>query len=176
MIGNTFGDIMATLKKSGYIPEAIEDSGFEPFKGRYIARIDSCGRIRGISKRTGEPYDFVSLQLQIVEVVEGDNAINRYLKRNYNWDNDGIKDLMNDLFTAGLDQCNSNTDEEFEIFLSSLTDKLVKVSAWTWTPERTRDGVDIPIEERKTYQHSKIVKSFRIKGQTDNNKTDKIPF
>jgi len=157
--GGEFNDIMASLKSAGYQPEVVEDSSFSAFKGSYICRIESCSRQKGLSKRDGKPYDFISLSLQVAEVVSGDPAINRYIKKNYNWEDKGVKKFLNDMFTAGLDAINASTDAELEMFLATLTDKLVNVSAWVGNEWTDKSG---KVHEAGN-QMSKIVKEFKVK-------------
>jgi hypothetical protein len=48
----TFGDIMENLKNEGFVPEIQEDASFEPFTGKYVARITECYRKIGTSRMT----------------------------------------------------------------------------------------------------------------------------
>lgn len=172
-----FGKIMDSLKKENYTPSKIEDVSFEPFTGKYIARIMECGRKMGISQRSGEPYDFISLKLEVVEVKEGDKAIGRRLDKIYNMDDTGVKKLMDDLFTAGITDCNASTTEEFMIFLGTLTDKLVNVSAWS-RPKQVKNPDTGNWEEaipRENKQWFKIVATLKLKDG-ESVKTEKVPF
>jgi hypothetical protein len=161
----SFEEIMAELKKQGFTPEVQEDSSFEPFAGKYVARITECGRKKGIGKNTNEPYDFISMKLEIVEHKEGAKAIGRRLDKVYSMDDKGMKALMNDLFTAGINNCNSASEEEFEMFLSTLTDKLVNVSCWA-RPKSIKNAEGkweekVPKEMKQWY---KIVATLKLKG------------
>lgn len=177
MFDSTFGDIMESLKKEGYEPEIQEDSSFEPFNGKYVARISECGRKKGISQKNNSPYDFISLKLEIVEVVQGDKAVGRRLDKIYSMDNVGVKKFMNDLYTAKIDNCNSSTDEEFEQFLPTLVDKLVNVSAWA-RPKQTKgaDGNWTESVPKEMKQWFKIVATLKLKSGIDTTKSNSVPF
>ncbi len=168
------GDILKELLDSGYKPEVNEDAEFEPVKGKYVCRIDSAGRVRGESKLDGAPYDFYTISTQVIEVIDGDKATNRFLKLRYNADADGVKKLLNDLFTAGIG-IEAHNQEELDTFLATLKDNTLNIRAWVWIPEKDRSGNIIPEENRVPYQQVKIVKEF--KGKTKASKvTSEIPF
>ena len=176
--GNLFGDIMESLKKEGFTPEIQEDVSFEPFTGKYVARIMECYRKTGVGKKSSEPYDFVAMKLEIVEHKEGQKAVGRRLDKVYNYDDEGIKSLMNDLFTAGINNCNSTSDEEFAMFLPTLTDKLVNVSCWARAKsKKNADGTWEEIVPKEMKQWFKIVATLKLKGG-DGAKVDNasVPF
>ncbi len=167
-------DILGGLRKAGYEPVVVEDTtSFAPVKGSYICRIDSAGRLIGNSKKSGEPYDFRVIKPQVVEVIEGDNALNRFLDlRPYTVDDVGTKKLLNDLHTAGI-EVSAQTDEELDSFLSTLVDKTMNIKAWI-APKMKKEGDEwVKVEPREDVQRVKIVNKF--KGKTD--KSDvKVPF
>lgn len=168
-------DILKGLREAGYTPEVIEDDlGFAPINGRYVARIDSAGRVGGTSKRTGKDYDFRTIKLQVVEVIDGDKAMNRRLDLVYNIDEEGTKKLLNDLFTSGI-EITATTDEKLDIELPMLTDKTMNIRCWVWTPEQDRQGNAIPVEQRKAYQQTRVVKEFKGKKKADTVKSN-VPF
>lgn len=168
-------DILQSLHQAGFTPEVIEDdTGFAPINGRYIARIDSAGRVGGTSPRTGKEYDFRTIKLQVVEVVDGDKATNRFLDIVYRIDEVGMKKLLNDLYTAGI-ELKATNDAELDEELPLLTDKTMNIRCWAWTPPNDKQGNLIPEEERKTYQQVKVVKEFKNKKKPDTVKSD-IPF
>ena len=160
----TFGDIMESLKKEGFVPELQEDSSFEPFTGKYVARITECYRKTGVGKGTNEPYDFVAMKLEVVEHKEGQKAIGRRLDKVYSYDSKGMKALMNDLFTAGINNCNSASDEEFAMFLSTLTDKLVNVSCWARAKSKKVGDKWEEVVPKEMKQWFKIVATLKLKG------------
>ena len=168
-------DILKSLIDAGFTPEIVEDtSDFTPITGKYICRIDSAGRVTGKSERTGNDYDFRSLNLQVVEIIEGDKATNRFLKINYNNDAEGIKKLLNDLFTADV-KLGVSSDTELDEALPLIKDKTVNVRCWVWAPDKTREGNPIPEDQRKSYQQVRIVKEFKGKKKADTIKSD-APF
>ena len=169
-------DILKGLIDAGFTPVEVEDkSDFQPITGKYICRIDSAGRQTGKSERTGNDYDFRTISLQVAEIVDGDKATNRFLKLNYNPDVDGVKKLLNDLFTAGIN-LGVSSDKELDEALPMLTDKTMNIRAWVWTPDKTRDGQPIAAEDRKAIQQIRIVKDFsKSKKKADTIKSE-IPF
>lgn len=174
----SFEEIMKNLKDSGFQPEIQEDGSFEPFTGKYVARITECGRKTGVSKNTGNAYDFISMKLEIVEHKEGAKAIGRRLDKIYSMDDKGMKALMNDLFTAGINNCNSSSEEEFGMFLSTLTDKLVNVSCWA-RPKSVKDptsGAWVEAVPKEMKQWFKIVATLKLKAGGDTAKTESVPF
>lgn len=165
-----------------FTPEEINDESiFKPLKGAYECRIDRLEHVQGTSEKTGDPYDFYSMSLEIISITEGDKGVGRYLKRNYNNDNEGIKKLLNDMFTSGI-ELDRSSQEALDASLSSAKDKIVKVRAWVWTPEKTRDGQPIAEEDRVGIQQIKIVKEFRLgkggkKGdKSENLSSSQVPF
>lgn len=153
------GDILADLITQGYRPEENKEMGFEPVNGKYVCRIDSIGRVSGTSQRTGQPYDFYSCKAQVVEVVDGDKATNRFLQISYNNDGDGVKKMLNDLFTAGI-EVGVKTQDELDAALAGLTDRTMNIRAWVWTPEKDREGNPIAEEDRIPRQQVRVVKTF----------------
>lgn len=173
--GVKMDDILKSLIDAGFTPEVQEDDmDFKPITGKYICRIDSAGRVSGKSEKTGDDYDFRSVSLQVAEIVDGDKATNRFLKLNYNCDADGVKKLLNDLFTAGIDMA-VKFDVELDEALPMLTDKTMNIRAWVWTPEKDRSGNLIPEEKRQSRQQLKVVKDFKGKKKAETAKSE-VPF
>ena len=168
-------DILKTLMEAGFQPEVVKDeTDFQPITGKYICRIDSAGRVTGKSERTGNEYDFYSVSLQVAEIVDGDKATNRFLKINYNKDADGVKKMLNDLFTAGI-SLGVSSDKELDEALPMIKDKTMNIRCWVWTPEKDKNGNPIPEENRKAYQQTRVVKEFKGKKKADTIKSN-IPF
>ena len=163
-------DFFGTLQD--YKPETNEDGIFNPITGRYVARIARLTHNIGVSTSTNEPYDFYALNLQVKEIIDGDKAVNRYLSKRYNNNPDGLKKLMNDLFTAGL-EFDKTSRETFDLGLSGLVDKLLNIRCWVWTPEKDRAGNIIPEDERNPIQQFVIVKEFKGKKSSTG---EAIPF
>ena len=168
-------DILQGLKNAGFNPTPVEDEGgFEPVTGKYVVRIDSLGRKQGESKRTGEPYDFRSLKIQVCEIIDGDKATNRFFDKVYNVDEEGTKALLNDLFTGSI-ELKATTDAELDEELPTLKDKTLNIRAWVWTPDKAKDGTPIAVEDRVPRQMIKIVKEFKGKSKKDSIKSE-VPF
>ena len=159
-------DIYGDLLANGYQPKENED-GFEPVNGKYVCRIDTLGRVGGVSERTGNAYDFYSGNIQVVEVIDGDKAMNRYFKLNYNNDEDGIKKLLDDLFTAGI-TLSAKSQEEMDVELPGLKDKIMNVRAWA-RPKMRKEGDEwVEVEPKEMKQHVRVVKGFgKVKSGTD---------
>ena len=165
------GDILKDLIDSGYKPELNKDDDFKPVTGKYVCRIDSAGRVQGESKRDGAPYDFYTLSTQVVEVIEGDKATNRFLKLRYNADAEGMKKLLNDLFTAGI-ALETSSQDAFDAALAGLKDNTLNIRAWVWTPDKDRSGNPIAEENRVPYQQIRITKEFKGKSKASKVSSD----
>ncbi len=153
-------DPWATGELKDYTPEEVRDEGdFKPLKGSYITVVKRLTHNTGVSTTTNEPYDFYSLNIQVIETIDGDKGNNRYLSKRYQSTNEGIKKLMNDLFTAGI-EFNKGSREDFDLSLGNAIDKEVRVRAWGWKPDKTRAGEPIAEEDRVALQTVKIVKEF----------------
>ena len=154
-------DFFGELKD--YKPEEVkDDSEFKPLKGSYICRVAKLTHNIGVSQRDNSPYDFYSLNMQVTETIDGDKGNNRYLNKRYQNTNEGIKKLMNDLFTAGI-PFETGSREAFDLSLTNAIDKQARVRAWAWTPEKKMSGEAIPEEDRVAIQQLKIVKDFKGK-------------
>jgi hypothetical protein len=113
------------------------------------------------------------MKLEVVEHKEGAKAIGRRLDKIYSFDDKGIKALMNDLFTAGINNCNSTSDEEFAMFLSTLTDKLVNVSCWARPKSiKNAEGKWEEAVPKEMKQWFKIVATLKLKGGEGTAKVD----
>ncbi len=163
-------DFFDELKE--YKAEEVKDSDFKPIKGKYVARIARLIHMVGNSSTTGEPFDFYSINCQILETIEGDMGNGRYLGKRYQNTPEGLKKLMNDLFTAGIGY--AQTDREaFDMSLSSAVDRQINLRAWSWSPEKNRDGSLIPEEERVAKQQVAVIKEFKKDKKTTN---ETVPF
>jgi hypothetical protein len=157
-----------------YKPEEVKDDNeFKVLKGSYLTRVSKLVHNIGVSTKDGSPYDFYSLNLQVVETIDGDKGENRYFNKRYNNNPEKLKALMNDLFTAGI-EFDKTSREAFDLSLSGAVDKQIKVRAWGWTPEKKMDGTPIPEEDRTTIQQLKIIKDFGKKSKTTT--SDNVPF
>jgi len=163
-------DFFGELKE--YKPvEVKDDNDFKPLKGSYIVRVAKLTHNIGTSQKNGEPYDFYSLNMQVTETIDGDKGDNRYLNKRYQNNNEALKKLMNDLFTAGI-EFDTGSREAFDLSLVNAIDKQMRVRAWAWTPEKKMDGTPIAEEDRIAIQQIKIVKDFK-KGAL---KSTELPF
>jgi hypothetical protein len=167
------------LDVGNFKPEAVDDDpGFKPIKGAYICRIDKLEHIKGENKETHEPFEFYSLSAQVTETLEGNKGDNRYLKKTYRGNADGVKSLLTDMFTSGI-ELDRSSPEAFDMSLGSTKDKTIKIRAWVWKPEKTMSGAFIPKDKREPKQSLKIVKDFKLsKGGKEKETLDsnKVPF
>ncbi len=162
-----FGELMQ------YQPEEVKDDGdFKPLKGSYIARVAKLQHNIGVSTRDNSPYDFYSINMQITDTIDGQKGNNRYLNKRYQNTVEGVKKLMNDLFTAGI-EFERGSREAFDLSMVNAIDKQVRLRAWTWTPEKTVGGQPIAEEDRVPIQQMKIVKDFKKTGKKA---TGEAPF
>jgi len=130
-----------------FVPEKIEDEEKDfdkPLKGGYKARIVSLKRYSGESaKCEGGFYDMYSLNLQIVETLEGDEGDNRYISKTYSNTvgkyqedaNEGRKKLMNDLFTGNVQydvirEVDTTADGVIEQIIPQIIDQVVQVRCY----------------------------------------------
>lgn len=163
-----------------FTPEAIEDEGEmnfdKPIKGGYKARIVSLKRYQGESEKceTGK-YDMYAMSLQIVELVDGQEAVNRYVSKTYSNTestfkdkvtpaSDGKRRLMNDLFTGGVKydivrEANTTAEQVVEQIAPQIVDQVVSIRCF---PGR---NVDKKTGEKK--QIVKIVKEIKVKATSE---------
>lgn len=142
----------------GYKPTENEDTqGFDILKGTYDCAVTKL--VLEDSEKYGLRYQ---MELTVNEVLEGNGAQGRKFWIRYNQDEKGIKRMLDDLFTAAveipyqtLDLLNDN--------LGLALDKVVKVRAWGWTPDKNRDGTPIEEGDRQTFQQVKVVNPAKAK-------------
>lgn len=138
---------MTDVMEWGFKPEknAETGSGFEPFKGTYIARLDRLERKQGTSEKSGKEYDFYSITAQVVSRIKGEEVGKRLLFHSYDPDARGIKKLADDMFTAGIDLDTTN-EETFEASFANAIDELITVNTWK-AKKMKKDGENwIPAE------------------------------
>ena len=165
-------DIWGEVKD--FVPtETKDEADFKPLKGSYICIVKKLTHNIGTSQSTQQPYDFYSLQLQVVEVIDGDKGVGRYLNKRYQNTNEKLKALMTDLFTAGI-TFEKGSREEFDLSLTNAIDKQMRVRAWGWTPEKKMSGEAIAEEDRVAIQQLKIVNDFSKKSKKAT--SDNVPF
>ncbi len=145
-------------------PETITDVSFDPVNGAYECRIDALEHLMGDSKKTGEPYDFYSLNVQVTKVVEGDGAMNRYLKKIFSNDEKGITDLRNSMHTAGVEGLDFSNSDQLDATMNMAKDKIIKVRAWN--PKRMKKDGEQWIEhpDGGRTQKIKVVAEFQLKN------------
>jgi len=158
---------------AGYQPEETKDDDFKPIKGSYVCVVKRLTHNIGMSN-TNEPFDFYSLNVQVIETIEGMKGENRYLTKRFQNNLDSIKKLCNALFTAGIPFDNTGVREAFDLSLTNAIDKQMRIRAYVWSPEKTRSGEPIPEDERTPLQMFNVVKEFKGKGKIVS--SESIPF
>lgn len=138
----------------GLKPE--ENDAFEALKGVYACVCN--GITKGENKFTQAPQ--FSAEFEVADVLDGNGQVGRKLWRRYNLDEKGIKDLVDDLFTAGV-EFSKDSVEALEASLDMAKGKTFYLRAWGWTPEKTKDGQDIPESDRKTMQQFSVMSEKR---------------
>lgn len=142
----------------GYKPVENEDTqGFDILKGTYDCAI--TGLVLEDTEKYGTRYQ---MELTVNVIVEGNGNPGRKFWIRYPQDEKGIKRLLDDLFTAGveipyqtLDLLNDN--------LALALDKVVRVRGWGWTPDKKQDGTPIAEDDRQTFQQTKVVNPAKAK-------------
>lgn len=153
---------------SGYKPEENRDSeGFDILKGTYLCAVTKLALDK--HEQYGDRYQ---LELTVNEVQDGNGNPGRKFWKRYKKDEDGMKKLLNDMFTAGIDLDKGSVDA-FEGSFQNALDKDVLVRAWGWTPKKDRDNNDIPEDEQIEQQSFRIVNKKKAKTKK---KTATTPF
>jgi hypothetical protein len=156
-----------------FSPEAQEDEVMDfdkPLKGGYRVRIAGLNRYAGESEKCENGvYDMYSLNLQIVETIEGDEGTNRYLSKTYSnvvgkYQDDpeeGKRKLMNDLFTGNVQydivrEADTTSDQVIEQIAPQLIDQVISVRCY-----KTKGGKQAVrvVKEIKTTKKSEEVVS-----------------
>lgn len=114
------------------------NDGFEPLIGIYQAVVKNEEKAEtGFSVHKwadGNESRRFQITVDVTEVLQGNGSPGRRLWMRYNEDEDGVKRLVNDLFTAGLlDSVDRTSIDSLKETLPSLAGKLLYVRAWTYT-------------------------------------------
>ena len=142
------------LKDMGFKPSEDTDQ-FAPVNGGYIGKVTKAGKVTG--DKDGKPYAFHALSIVVTEVKDGDQAVGRYLSKNYNTVNESEwstpleekKKLLTDLVTMGIEiPPTLNNDEALDMLVGTAVDQPCCVRAF-----KTRSGK----------QACKIVKEIKVR-------------
>lgn len=146
----------------GYTPQELEDdSGFKVLKGTYRCAIMSIK-----AEQHAEWGDRYQVEFMVNETLDGDNGTGRKFWKRFPKTDEGVKDLLDVLFTAGV-TVPRNTIEEFEANLYKAADAEVVLRAWGWTPDKDRQGNLIAEDERVTRQQFKVISPKKVKVKAD---------
>ena len=152
----------------GYQPqENMDTDGFQILKGTYLCAVTKLAV--DSHEQYGERYQ---LELTVNEVVDGNGNPGRKFWKRYRKDDEGVKKLLNDLLTAGI-ELDRGSVEAFEGSFPNALDKDVTVRAWGWTPTKTVSGEPIPEEDQQETQTFKIVNAKKVKTKK---KSASTPF
>lgn len=142
------------LKQEGWTPTPNQDGVFEILKGHYRTSLQVLRPEAATEKREKR----IAMQLFVEEVLEGTHVDltvpmekRRRFFSQYPYTAEGLKKLLNDLFTAGI-VLETTSDEALEASFIQAIGKPMYVRAWGWTPAQQRDGTPIPESEREARQ------------------------
>lgn len=141
----------------GYTPQELDEQDFEVLKGSY-----KCA-ITGIKlEQNAEWGDRYQVEFMVNEVLDGNGTPGRKFWKRFPKTDEGLKGLMDTLYTAGADVPRS-TLEEFEANLGKAVDAEVVIRAWGWEPEKDLKGNLIPEDERTMRQMFKVLSPKKAK-------------
>lgn len=144
----------------GFKPQ-INDDGDLPVKGTAETKVNHLR----LSKNRDGVFDRYELELETVAVIEGDIRVGKRFWRRYFKDNEeSVKDLVNDMFTAGIDLELQGDQSVFEASFDKAIGKPVIVRAWGWTPEKDKQGNILPADQRKPIQQFVIKHKAGVKA------------
>lgn len=158
----------------GYTPQENDDEkGFDILKGKYKCKLNSLKRDypKGDDLQLKPRY---SMEVEVVENVEGDKGIKRKFWKRYDLaDEEKMKKLLNDLFTAGISLPNAS-QEDFESGFPIIKDSILYVRAWGFAPEKKRDGSPNNTEPKEQQQVWIVYNPAKQKAPKV--VADKVPF
>lgn len=157
-----------------YQPLQNEDEkGFDVLTGKYKCKANFLRRDfpKGDDLKLKPRY---RLELQVTENVEGDRGVGRRFWKAYALGNEEkMKALLNDLFTAGISLPNSS-ENDFEMSLPLVKDATFYVRAWGFPPEKRRDGSQNTGDGKEMQQAFVIYNPAKQKSAKP--AADKVPF
>src|SRR3990167_789145 len=151
---------------SGLKPELTD--GFDVLEGTYRCVVKNepkaeTGFITGTFP-SGDTYERFQLTVDVTDVLKGNGNPGRRLWLRYNKDEAGLQKLLNDLFTGGvIEDVDRTSVESLKETLPNLAGKMLYVRAWAWTPEKNRDGLVIPEDQRVARQQTAIKSERALK-------------
>lgn len=129
----------------GMKPESV-DAGFDVLKGIYKTTV------KALTVNEANQYvdvEHYKLELEIVEVLDGNGNTGRTLRRNYakaevasEKVSKTVKDLVNDLFTAGI-EVDTDGVEALEAAFEGTIGKVIYVKAYGWTPPGREEEIQM---------------------------------
>lgn len=140
----------------------LNENGFDVLKGTYRVVIKNEPKAETgflITKfPSGDEARRFQVTCDVVDVLSGNGTAGRRVWLRYNEDENGVKKLINDLFTAGLlDKIDRTSIDQLKATLPDIGGSVAFLKAWGWTPEKNRAGESIPEGERKTMQQGNLV-------------------
>ena len=151
---------------AGLKPEL--NDGFDVLEGIYRCVIKNeekaeTGYVTGTFKN-GDPYARFQMTIDIVDVLSGNGNPGRRFWIRYQEDEDGLKKLVNDLFTAGLlEKVDKSSVESLKATIPTLAGQTLYYRAWAWTPEKDRQGNLIPENQREARQQGSVKSEKALK-------------
>lgn len=171
--------VMDYLK--GFTPEInTDESGFDVLEGTYLCNVNRLAPKAGKDRQGNlDPKrDAYEVEYQIKEVVKGNGNPGRKLWKTYYKDSEkDLRNLVNDMFTAGIGLNTSGTEADFEASFEGAIGKSVYLRGWGWTPTKRQDGTAIPADEQKARQQFVIKSEKEVKsGKGSKAKSSAVPF
>ena len=130
---------------AGLKPESV-DTGFDNLKGVYKMKVKAI-TVNEANQYIDVPH--YKIDLEVLEVLDGNGSPGRTLRRNYakaempsEKASKTVKNLVNDLFTAGL-SVDSSSVEALEASFESLRESIVYVKAYGWKPQPDSDEIQM---------------------------------
>lgn len=165
----------ATDFLKGFTPSINEDgSGFDILEGVYRTKVNY---LRPEKNKDGVE-DRYREELETVEVVKGNGNPGRKFWKTYYKDNEkSMRELVNDMFTAGI-TLDTSSDAAFEASFEGAIGKSVYVRGWGWTPTKRQDGSLIPKEEQQARQSFVVKSEKEVKNAASKwtKKSSAVPF
>lgn len=170
--------VMDYLK--GFTPEInTDESGFDVLEGTYLTNINRLSPEAGKDKQGNRDSakDCYSIEYQVEQVIKGNGNPGRKLWKRYYKDNEkDMKNLLNDLFTAGITLDTSSDEAGFEASFERAIGKKVYLRGWGWTPTKRQDGTAIPADEQKARQQFVVKSEKEVKGGKQSATKSSVPF
>jgi len=159
----SFEDCLTNLKELGMV-EALDtflaglkpelNDGFDVLTGIYAVVIKNEEKAEtGFMVRTwqdGNESRRFQITVDVTDVLKGNGNPGRRLWMRYNEDEQGVKRMINDLFTAGLlDKIDRTSIESLKTTLPDLVGQAMYVRAWGWKGQDGNERQSASVKSEK---------------------------